>query len=32
MKTFENPDIQVKTFAVEDVITESNPGETTDWG
>lgn len=24
MKTFENPDVQVKTFAVEDVITESN--------
>lgn len=26
MKNFEQPDIQIREFAVEDVITTSNPG------
>lgn len=30
MKTFENPEIQVKTFDVEDIMTTS--GNTTPWG
>lgn len=31
MKTFENPEIQVKTFDVEDIMNESSQN-TTPWG
>lgn len=32
MKTFEYPDVQVKTFDVEDIMTASSDNNTTPWG
>lgn len=31
MKVFADPEIQVKTFEVEDIITTSGDGDVTDW-